>query len=68
MGSGSRQRRTAEQEQGEGGGFSYQQSRCQDAVAADATVPVNLLSGAPGTVTGKAHSALVFAELLGLLN
>ena len=25
-------------EQGEGGGFSYQQSRCQDAVAADATV------------------------------
>ena len=28
----------------------------------------NLLSGAPGTVAGKAHSALVFAELLGLLN
>lgn len=28
----------------------------------------NLLSGAPGTVTGKAHPALVFAELLGLLN
>jgi hypothetical protein len=28
----------------------------------------NLLTGAPGTVTGKAHSALVFAELLGLLN
>jgi transposase len=28
----------------------------------------NLLTGAPGTVAGKAHSALVFAELLGLLN
>jgi transposase len=28
----------------------------------------NLLSAAPGTVAGKAHSALVFAELLGLLN
>jgi hypothetical protein len=28
----------------------------------------NLLSGASGTVAGKAHSALVFAELLGLLN
>jgi Transposase/Transposase IS116/IS110/IS902 family len=28
----------------------------------------NLLAGAPGTVAGKAHSALVFAELLGLLN
>jgi transposase len=28
----------------------------------------NLLSGAPGTVAGKAHSALVFAELLELLN
>jgi transposase len=31
-------------------------------------LPANLLSGAPGTVTGKAHSALAFAELLGLLN
>jgi transposase len=28
----------------------------------------NLLTGASGTVAGKAHSALVFAELLGLLN
>lgn len=28
----------------------------------------NLLSDAPGTVTGKAHSAQVSAELLGLLN
>jgi transposase len=28
----------------------------------------NLLTGAPGTVAGKTHSALVFAELLGLLN
>ncbi len=28
----------------------------------------NLLSGSQGTVAGKAHSALVFAELLGLLN
>jgi transposase len=28
----------------------------------------NLLSGAEGTVAGKAHSAQVFAELLGLLN
>lgn len=28
----------------------------------------NLLSGAEGTVAGKAHSALVFSELLGLLN
>lgn len=28
----------------------------------------NLLSGAEGTVAGKSHSALVFAELLGLLN
>jgi transposase len=28
----------------------------------------HLLSGAEGTVAGKAHSALVFAELLGLLN
>jgi hypothetical protein len=28
----------------------------------------NLLTGVPGTVAGKAHSALVFAELLGLLN
>lgn len=28
----------------------------------------NLLSGAAGTVAGKSHSALVFAELLGLLN
>lgn len=28
----------------------------------------NLLSGAVGTVAGKSHSALVFAELLGLLN
>jgi hypothetical protein len=38
-GSGSRRRRTVLREQGEGGGFSSQQSRCQDAVAADATVP-----------------------------
>ena len=28
----------------------------------------NLLSGAAGTVAGKSHSALAFAELLGLLN
>ena len=28
----------------------------------------NLLTGAAGTVAGKSHSALVFAELLGLLN
>ncbi len=28
----------------------------------------HLLTGAAGTVTGKSHSALVFAELLGLLN
>jgi transposase len=28
----------------------------------------NLLSGAAGTIAGKSHSALVFAELLGLLN
>ncbi len=28
----------------------------------------HLLTGAEGTVTGKSHSALVFAELLGLLN
>jgi transposase len=28
----------------------------------------NLLTGAEGTVAGKSHSALVFAELLGLLN
>jgi hypothetical protein len=28
----------------------------------------NLLAGTSGTVAGKAHSALVFAELLGLLN
>lgn len=28
----------------------------------------NLLTGAPGTVTGKAHSAVAFAELLALLN
>ncbi len=28
----------------------------------------NLLSGSEGTVAGKSHSALVFAELLGLLN
>lgn len=33
-----------------------------------ARLRANLLSGAAGTVTGKAHSALVFAELLGLLN
>jgi len=28
----------------------------------------NLLSGSEGTIAGKSHSALVFAELLGLLN
>jgi transposase len=28
----------------------------------------NLLDASPGTVAGKSHSALVFAELLGLLN
>lgn len=28
----------------------------------------NLLTGAQGTIAGKSHSALVFAELLGLLN
>jgi transposase len=41
--------------------------RVQPAVLVD-RLRANLLAGAPGTVTGKAHSALVFAELLGLLN
>jgi hypothetical protein len=39
VGSGSRRRRTVLREQDEGGGFSYLQSRCSDADAADATVP-----------------------------
>ena len=42
--SGSRQRRTAQRKQGEGGGgFSCQQCRCFDAVAADATVPPDVV-------------------------
>jgi len=36
---------------GEGGGFSYRQSRCQDAVAADATVPCQAcLAGLPAVL------------------
>ena len=38
--SGSRQRQIAEEELGECGGVSYQQSGCSDAVAGDATVLV----------------------------
>ena len=57
MGSGSRRRRTAWREQGEGGEFSWQQSRCLEAVAADATVPPLLRTTLSGVLTCPALAA-----------
>ncbi len=61
MGSGSRRRRIAWRRQDEGGGFSCRQSRCSDAVTANATVPLRqylgvdkvvVLAESMGTLTG----------------